>query len=86
MSPYKFNFRKTIKRNTFTTVFQTVGKRRRVMDFTFRNSEPLIKRFKMQMIRRSKQGWRNKQYGATIAMRHHAQGNRYPVISQFRRN
>ena len=78
----RFNFRKRIKRNDFTSVFGNVGARRTI---TRKKPIKLVLRFMMQQIRRAKQGWRNKVFGMKTALRiRKAYGRRKP-IGPFRR-
>ena len=80
----RFNFKKTIRRNNFTTIFGGVGRRRTVV--TRQSATRLvIRRFKMQMIRRAHQGWRNKQFGTLHALKIRLQYGRRAVIPQLRR-
>jgi hypothetical protein len=77
-------FNKTIKRNDFTIVFGTVGKRRFIKDFV--NKVKRVKvRFKMQQIRRAHQGWRNKVIGSLQALRVRLKYGRRKPVPQFRR-
>lgn len=61
-----FRFRKTIKRNTFTTIFGGVGQRKFAI-----LPRPIAKalRTKMQMYRRAAQGWRNQTFGRLTALK-----------------
>lgn len=79
----RFNFRKRIMRNDFTSVFGNIGKRRTCGFKPIK--EPLVLRFKMQQIRRAHQGHRNKTFGMIQALRiRRAYGRRKPIGS-FRR-
>ena len=80
----KFRFPRTIKRKLFNIVFGRVGKRRLIQEYV--NKALVIKaRFKMQMTRRSHQGWRNRVYGSITALKiRKAFGRRKPT-SPFRR-
>lgn len=82
----RFNFRKRIKRNDFTSVFGGVGNRRILQDFTSKKSFKLrwIK-FKMVQIRRAHQGRKNKVFGGIHALRVRRAYGRRPTIGQFRR-
>jgi hypothetical protein len=82
----KFNFRKWIKRNDFTSVFGGIGKRRTLKDFARKKSFRLLWiRFKMVQIRRAHQGRKNKVFGSIHALRiRRAYGRRKPIGS-FRR-
>lgn len=80
----RFDFRKTIKRRAFTIVFGSVGKRR-LLTFNARRKNPLALRFKMQMIRRSNQGWRNRIFGTISALQVRRKYGRIKSIPQFRR-
>ena len=78
----RFNFRKFIKRNDFTSVFGNIGVRRTI---TRQKPKSLVLRFKMQQIRRAHQGWRNKVFGTIQALRIRRTYGRRPVVAQFRR-
>jgi hypothetical protein len=84
MNPNRFNIRSRIKRSVFTTVFGSVGRRRRLPDF---NSKPKIRvlRFKMICIRRSNQGYRNRIIGAINAIKLRLKYGRRPTVPKFRR-
>jgi hypothetical protein len=84
MNPFRFNIRSRIKRSHFTAVFGSVGKRRILPHF---NSKPTIRklRFKIQCIRRSRQGFRNKRIGAINGIKLRLKYGRRSVIPQFRR-
>lgn len=71
-------------RNDFTTIFGGVGRRRSVKDFF--NSKKVIKAsFKMQKIRRSHQGWRNRIFGSIQALKIRRMYGRHKPTPQFRR-
>ena len=78
----RFNFRKFIKRNDFTSVFGYVGARRTI---TRKKPIKLVLRFMMQQIRRAKQGWRNKVFGMKTALRIRKTYGRRKPIRSFRR-
>ena len=78
----RFNFRKFIKRNDFTSVFGNVGARRTI---TRKKPIKLVLRFMMQQIRRAKQGWRNKVFGMKTALRIRKTYGRRKPIRSFRR-
>jgi hypothetical protein len=78
----RFNFRKIIKRNDFTSVFGNVGARRTI---TNRKPKSLALRFKMEQLRRAHQGWRNKVFGSKSALRIRKTYGRRKPIPQFRR-
>jgi hypothetical protein len=80
----RFNFRKRIKRNDFTSVFGNVGKRRSLLG-KLRRSRWAPLRFKIQQIRRAKQGWRNKVFGTLTALRIRRTYGRRKTIGLFRR-
>ena len=82
----KFNFRKFIRRNDFTSIFGGVGKRRTLLHFVGKKRFRLRWiRFKMVQIRRAHQGWQNKTFGSMHALKiRRAYGRRKP-IAQFRR-
>jgi hypothetical protein len=79
----RFNKRKIIKRNSFTAVFGGFGKFRplpsKQLKLLFR------KRFKMQMIRRAHQGFRNKIFGRVNAIKMMLAFGRKRKMPQFRR-
>jgi hypothetical protein len=78
----RFNFRKFIKRNDFTSVFGNVGARRTI---TRKKPKSLVLRFKMQQVRRAHQGWQNKVFGMKTALRIRKTYGRRKPIAQFRR-
>jgi hypothetical protein len=78
----RFNFRKRIKRNDFTSVFGNVGARRTI---TRRKPQSLVLRFKMQQVRRAHQGWQNKVFGSITALRIRRTYGRRKPIGSFRR-
>ena len=78
----RFNFRKFIKRNDFTSVFGNIGARRTI---TRKKPIKLVLRFMMQQIRRAKQGWRNKVFGMKTALRIRKTYGRRKPIGTFRR-
>jgi hypothetical protein len=82
----KFNFRKLIKRNDFTTVFGGFGKRRTLLHFIKKKRFRLLWiRFKMVQIRRAHQGRNNKVFGSMHSLKiRRAYGRRKP-LAQFRR-
>lgn len=80
----KFNFPRTIKRKLFNIIFGGVGKRRLIQDYV--NKPKRIKaRFKMQKLRRSHQGWRNRIYGTITAQKMRKVFGRRAPTSSFRR-
>ena len=80
----QLNFRKTIMRNDFTTIFGGVGRRRTIKDFV--NKPKRIKlRFKMQATRRAHQGHRNEIFGTINALRIRKIYGRRKPVAQFRR-
>jgi hypothetical protein len=79
-----FNLQKTIKRNMFTKLFSKVGHRKCISPKITRG-EKSWKRFRMQMIRRAHQGWRNKRIGSMQALKIRTQYGRRKPIAQFRR-
>ena len=90
------NFPKIKKRKLFTKIFGGAGKRRYAQDFTSRIPCPITrkpiklvykvsKRFKMQWVRRSHQGWRNRIYGSAIALKLRLEYGRRKPTPQFRR-
>jgi len=78
----RFNFRKFIKRNDFTSVFGNIGARRTI---TRKKATPLVLRFKIQQIRRAYQGWRNRVFGTKTALKIRKTYGRRKPIAQFRR-
>ena len=78
----RFNFRKFIKRNDFTSVFGNIGARRTI---TVKKPKALVLRFMMQQIRRAHQGWRNKVLGMKTALRIRKTYGRRKPIGSFRR-
>jgi len=78
-----FNFRRTVMRNDFTTVFGGIGRRRTV--FTRKTKHRPVTRTKMQMTRRAHQGWRNKVFGSIQALKIRLQYGRRKPTPQFRR-
>jgi hypothetical protein len=77
-----FRFRKTIKRNDFTSVFGNVGARRTI---TNRKPKSLTLRFKMEQLRRAHQGWRNKVFGTITALNIRKKYGRRKPVAQLRR-
>jgi hypothetical protein len=83
-----FKFRKIIRRNSFTQIFKSFGKRRFMLDYKHLKivcRNPRAKRTKMQRIRRANQGHRNKIYGRLNAIKMQLMFGRYPKVPQFRR-
>jgi len=78
----RFNFRKRIKRNHFTSVFGNIGARRTI---TRQKPKALVLRFKLQQIRRAHQGWRNKVFGSIAALRIRKTYGRRKPVAQLRR-
>jgi hypothetical protein len=79
----RFNRRKFIKRNDFTSVFGGFGRRRILV--TRQTKKRLVTRFKMVQIRRAHQGHRNKTFGMAQALRiRRVYGRRKPT-ALFRR-
>ena len=82
----KFSFPRIIKRKLFNIIFGGVGKRRLITDY---HPSPIRKprkyRTKMQKIRRSHQGWRNRIYGTITAQKIHKVFGRRKTVAQFRR-
>ena len=76
------HFNKTTKRNNFTRIFGNIGSRRTV---TRQKPNSLVKRFKMQKIRRAHQGWRNKIFGSMQGLKFRLKYGRRKPIPQFRR-
>jgi hypothetical protein len=80
----RFNFRKRIKRNDFTSVFGGVGRRRSLMNYVIK-PQRLILRFKMQQVRRAHQGRRNKVFATATMLRIRKKYGRRKPIGSFRR-
>jgi hypothetical protein len=84
----KFNFRKTIRRNTFTQVFKGFGGRRLVTDYKHMKvvcRNPRARRSLIQRIRRASQGYRNKIFGRLNALKMRLMFGRHKATPQFRR-
>jgi hypothetical protein len=84
----RFNFRKTIRRNSFTQVFKGFGGRRLVTDYkqmkiACRN--PRARRTLSQRLRRASQGFRNKIFGRLNAIKMRLMFGRHKKTPQFRR-
>jgi hypothetical protein len=80
----KFRYRKTTRRNDFTTIFGGVGSRRDLRSFTRGGKGRLIARFKMQMHRRAAQGDQNKIFGRLTAMKLRLQFGIRKSVRRFR--
>jgi len=82
----RFNFRKRIMRNYFTTIFGGVGRRRTLLHYAGKKRFRFRWiRFKIQQIRRAHQGRKNKVFGSINALRiRRTYGRRKPIRS-FRR-
>lgn len=63
-----FRFPRIIERKMFSVIFGGVGKRRLITDYhpKFKKGK---RKFKMQWVRRSNQGWRNRVYGSMTAIK-----------------
>ena len=82
----KFNFRKWIKRNDFTSIFGGFGRRRTLLHFAGKKRFRLRWiRFKMAQIRRAHQGRKNKVFGSIHALRIRRTYGRRKPLAQFRR-
>jgi hypothetical protein len=82
----RFNFRKRIKRNDFTSVFGGVGRRRTLLHFA--GKKRFLTRWRktmMAQIRRANQGRRNKVFGTVTALRIRKAYGRRKSVSYFRR-
>ena len=79
-----FNFRKTTRRNQFTTIFGGIGQRRSVFINRPRSCN-VNKRTKMNKIRRAHQGWRNKTIGMLNALKIRRLYGRHKPTTAFRR-
>lgn len=85
MQSEKFRYRKTTRRNDFTTVFGGVGKRRDLRTFATGRKGRTALRFKFEMYRRASQGWQNKIFGRLTAMKLRLQFGIRKVVKRFRR-
>jgi len=84
----RFNFRKTIRRNSFTQIFKSFGMRRTMLDYKqlkIACRDPRAKRTSNQMIRRANQGFRNKIFGRINAIKMRLTFGRHNKVPQFRR-
>ena len=82
----RFNFRKWIKRNDFTTIFGGFGRRRTLTHFASKKRFRMRWiRFKMVQIRRAHQGRKNKVFGSMHALRIRRTYGRRKPLAQFRR-
>jgi hypothetical protein len=79
-----FRFPRTIKRKLFNIIFGSVGKRRLIQDY-FNKPKRIKACFKIQKIRRSHQGGRNKVYGTITALKMRKVFGRHKSVPQFRR-
>ena len=79
----RFNFRKRIKRNDFTSVFGGFGRRRTILHYAGKKRFRFRwLRFMIQQIRRAHQGRRNKVFGMKTALRiRKTYGRRKPIGS-----
>jgi hypothetical protein len=80
----RFNFRKRVKRNDFTSVFGGFGRRRTLKDFVIKQKR-IVKRFMMAQIRRAHQGRRNKVFGMVTTLRIRKAYGIRKATSHFRR-
>jgi hypothetical protein len=83
-----FKFRKIIRRNSFTQIFKSFGKHRRVMDYKHLKivcRNPRAQRTSNQKMRRANQGFRNKIYGRLNALKMRLMFGRHKSTPQFRR-
>jgi len=80
----KFRYRKTTRRNDFTTIFGGVGSRRDLRNFARNGKARLVSRFKMQMHRRAAQGDQNKIFGRLTAMKLRLQFGIRKRVRRFR--
>lgn len=84
----KFNFRKMVRRNPFTSVFGGYGRRRFVTDYKQMKIEcrnPRQRRSLIQRLRRASQGFRNKIFGRLNALKMRLVFGRHKKTPQFRR-
>lgn len=77
-------FPKIIKRNAYTVIFGSLGKRRIATDYKQKRKREQPK-FKMQRIRRSHQGGKNRVYGTIQALKLRRAFGRRKRVPQFRR-
>ena len=81
----KFNFRKWIRRNDFTSIFGGVGTRRTLVHFTSKKRFRLRWiRFKMVQVRRAHQGWKNKTFGSLYSLKTRIKYGRRKSTGNFR--
>lgn len=81
----RFNFRKRIKRNDFTSIFGNVGARRTLKSALKKYFWYRWKKFKMQQVRRAHQGWRNRVFGMITALGIRKKYGRRRPAAQLRR-
>ena len=82
----RFNFRKRVMRNDFTSVFGGFGRRRTLLHFAGKKRFRLRWiRFKMVQIRRAHQGHRNMTFGMIQALRIRRVYGRCKSTALFRR-
>ena len=80
----RFNFRKIVRRNSFSQVFKSFGTRRTVLTYVIHKVK-LRRRTKMQHLRRASQGYRNKIFGRVNAIKMRRIFGRLNKVPQFRR-
>jgi hypothetical protein len=80
----RFNFRKIVRRNSFSQVFKSFGMRRTVLTYVIHKVK-LRQRTKMQQLRRASQGYRNKIFGRVNAIKMRRIFGRLNKVPQFRR-
>ena len=78
------NFRKTVRRNSFSQVFKSFGTRRTVLSYVTSKIK-FKRRTKMQHLRRANQGYRNKIFGRVNAIKMRLTFGRHNKVPQFRR-
>jgi hypothetical protein len=79
-----FRFPHIVKRKLFSIIFGGVGKRRLITDYKFK-PKTLKRKFAIQRLRRSKQGWRNIIYGNISALKLRLAFGRRKPVPKFRR-
>jgi hypothetical protein len=80
----KFRYRKTTRRNNFTTIFGGMGSRRDLRNFAPRCKGHVVKRFKFEMQRRAAQGKKNQTFGRLTALKLRLQFGIKKRVRRFR--
>lgn len=65
------NFQKWIHRNDFTKIFGGIGLRRTIFNYAQRKPFRLKQRTKLDILRRSRQGWRNQLHSRMVSLKVH---------------